>query len=479
MDGTVVQRWRVGCALASILLGSACTDASTSPATGTSATTDVQAKPMTAMQAAVDIAITDLHVGQPIGGYLATAINDAGWIAGVGTSDSRAESAFLWKPGTGLVYLTAPAGYPTSQAWGINNVGDVVGQSRFDPNSSNAHATLWRGGSAIDLGVLGPNGDFSRYSRANDINDAGVIVGDAEPSVGTSTRLGFRWTPLTGMVALPVPANTRISEARAINSAGQIVGVIQGSGPTDLERAVLWNGSAIVELGLLPGASASVANDINAHGVVVGRMSFPSAPDHGFVWTQGAGLKDLGVLPGSLPAGIRSEALGINDNGDIVGASAVTSTYEPAVLWRNGESFALPSLTTGREVGVARAINNAGQIVGRVDVITVGTTRTHAVLWTISSNRAPTANPGGPYQGRKKKEAIAFDGRQSSDPDGDPLTFVWDFGDDSPTATGATTSHVYDKMGHYTVKLTVSDGRGGTSTAMTTVDILPPGKLDP
>ena len=89
MDGPVVQRWRVGCALASLLLGSACTDASTSPATGTSATTDVQAKPMTAVQPALDIAITDLDVGQPVGGYLATAINDAGWVAGASIGRER------------------------------------------------------------------------------------------------------------------------------------------------------------------------------------------------------------------------------------------------------------------------------------------------------------------------------------------------------------------------------------------------------
>ena len=472
MDRTVVQKWRVVCALASMLLGSACSDASTSPATGTT-------KPMTAVQAALDIAITDLDVGQPVGGYLANAINDAGWIVGVGTSASRAESAFLWKLGAGLVFLNPPAGYPTSQAWAINAAGDIVGQSRFDPQSSTAHATIWRGGIATDLGVLGPNGQFSRYSRANDINDAGVIVGDAEPSTGTSTRLGYRWTAATGMVALPVPANTRVSEAKAINNAGQIVGYIQGQdapGAAGLERAVLWNGSTIVDLGLLPGAVASVANDINNDGVVVGTAMLSNGAPRAFIWTPTGGLKDLGTLPGDLLGGPQSEAFGINDNGDIVGSSRATSTFAPAVLWRNGQIIALPALTTGREGGVARAINNLGQIVGRVEVIPSG--GTHAVLWTIAANRTPTANPGGPHEGRKKKEAILFDGRASSDPDGDPLTFVWDFGDGSPTATGATPSHVYDQMGHYTVKLTVSDGRGGTSTAMTTVDILPPGKLD-
>ena len=72
-----------------------------------------------------------------------------------------------------------------------------------------------------------------------------------------------------------------------------------------------------------------------------------------------------------------------------------------------------------------------------------------------NANRAPTANAGGPYTSNVGG-AISFNGTGSSDPDGDALTYAWDFGDGS-TGTGATPSHAYAATGVYTVSLRVTD----------------------
>jgi PKD repeat protein len=73
-----------------------------------------------------------------------------------------------------------------------------------------------------------------------------------------------------------------------------------------------------------------------------------------------------------------------------------------------------------------------------------------------AQNQAPTADAGGPYTGTLSAP-VNFDGSGSSDPDGDPLTYDWDFGD-GQTGTGVTTQHTYAAEGTYTVTLTVSDG---------------------
>ncbi len=52
---------------------------------------------------------------------------------------------------------------------------------------------------------------------------------------------------------------------------------------------------------------------------------------------------------------------------------------------------------------------------------------------------------------------VSFDAAGSSDPDGDALSYSWDFGDGN-TATGVTANNTYDAVGTYTVSVTVSDG---------------------
>jgi len=84
-------------------------------------------------------------------------------------------------------------------------------------------------------------------------------------------------------------------------------------------------------------------------------------------------------------------------------------------------------------------------------------------------NKNPTSDAGGPYSGIVG-EPIKFDATKSSDPNGDKLTYEWDFGDGS-TGTGPTPTHIYDEPGKYTGKLTVTDENGYSDVDTITVEI--------
>src|SRR5204863_415102 len=93
---------------------------------------------------------------------------------------------------------------------------------------------------------------------------------------------------------------------------------------------------------------------------------------------------------------------------------------------------------------------------------------------TVIIRGKPVANAG-PDATINEGAAYSFDGSASSDPDGDPLTYSWDFGDGS-AGSGAKPTHAYRDNGHYTATLTVSDGSEGQSSdtaALTVLNVAP------
>ena len=85
----------------------------------------------------------------------------------------------------------------------------------------------------------------------------------------------------------------------------------------------------------------------------------------------------------------------------------------------------------------------------------------------VRSNQAPVVSASGNPTSGSTPLQVSFSSAGSSDPEGQPLTYSWSFGDGT-TSTAANPSHTYPTAGTYQARLTVSDGvNESTSTPIT------------
>ncbi|HZJ01066.1 MAG TPA: DNA/RNA non-specific endonuclease [Gemmatimonadaceae bacterium] len=88
-----------------------------------------------------------------------------------------------------------------------------------------------------------------------------------------------------------------------------------------------------------------------------------------------------------------------------------------------------------------------------------------------SSTVPPVAAVDGPYSGYLPGESISMSGAASSDADGQPLDYAWNFGDGA-TGTGSSVTHAYAAAGTYTVQLIVTDPLTLSDTVTTTATVM-------
>ena len=80
---------------------------------------------------------------------------------------------------------------------------------------------------------------------------------------------------------------------------------------------------------------------------------------------------------------------------------------------------------------------------------------------TVTADAQPTGNT-------RVGVPVAFTAT-GTDPDGDPLTYSWNFGDATAVSTEQNPTHAFATAATFSVVVTVSDGKGGTGTATLSV----------
>ncbi|MGE3340220.1 MAG: hypothetical protein AB7N54_20675 [Alphaproteobacteria bacterium] len=289
----------------------------------------------------------------------ATAVNEDGQVVGWSLRANGSHSAFIWTKADGMQDLCAAS--QTCSATGINSEGQVTGILSLGGFTD--HGFFWSPSTGVvDVGTLG-----GQSSQMFAISKEGRVTGWAHDAQGM--RRVASWTLKGGMIDHGAFGG---SWSQGNHIKGDVIAGLSAT-PANLWRPVVAFGTgAIQDLGTLGGDSAW-ASVANSSGQVAGTSWRKYNVDrHAFRW-EGGVMTDLGSLGG------HSDALAINEDGDVAGISVVDTGDERGFFWSSATGM-LNLGTLGGNRSQAWSINNKRVIVGRARRANGAE---HAALWVV------------------------------------------------------------------------------------------------
>ena len=248
---------------------------------------------------------------------LSNIANDNGIVVGTGatTSFGAGRLPVIWQNGV-VSQLPFPAGEPLGDANSVN--ASIVATGSVDAGS-NQRGVIYSGGSATIITQTTANGSF--FLTAFGINDSGRIVGQGIDPGNAARNVGIVYDIGQNM-AFEVGALPGMNGALAfaVSNTGFVVGssmLNQGSG-----LPFIWSDNGgMVAIPLASGTSEGSARAVNSAGWVVGDDSSAFSIPFLYDGTTTYRLADL-IPPNSgwdLSMNTSSSALGISEDGVIVG----------------------------------------------------------------------------------------------------------------------------------------------------------------
>lgn len=242
-----------------------------------------------------------------------------------------------------------------TEPFAINNAGQITGYS------VSGSETVYRWDEANGMQALWSSSSLP-YSTGAAINDGGVVAGAVGQNFATNTPVTWSSSnALTVLAPLSGAATNSFRQALGINNAGTTVGLAANT--AGVNKIARWaaNGS-VTEISGFAANRNSVARDINNNDQIVGNSILSTMfVQHGFIYSNGV-LTDLASPFG----GSRSDAMAINDSGQVVGWGHDVDNNQLGFVWQNGAYTPIGTFAGFDDSSLPAGINASGQVVGRV-----------------------------------------------------------------------------------------------------------------
>ena len=298
--------------------------------------------------------------------------------------------------------------------------------------------------------------------RALDYNSVGVSAADLGSATGTSLYPGGEYLGRDAVaVATTKPAMTSTLAIAATGVAGLV-------GDYTVTRRITWSNPAGTD-------SPRSFKRLDVHIGWQRASGAQSEVKYTSIYYPG----NLGTVPPATPptasftaspsVGLLGQSFTFDGSASTAGSAALTLT---SYAWDFGDG------TTGTGQTVSHAFS--GSVGARVVTLVVTQSSAPPLSSPPASQQvllgAPAAispaTPNGPTAAFSADPVSGFaplnvglNASGSSDPDGDPLTYSWNWGDGTPDGSGVAPSHTYATEGTRTITLTVRDPAGQSSTA--------------
>src|SRR6201987_4335618 len=262
----------------------------------------------------------------------ALGLNDNGNVVGYNVQGDTYQ-AFLCSQSSGSSIDVGSLGGRMNAACAINGSDQGAGYSQ-DANGNLGAFIYTKDGGIKAVGSL----DGGVSSEAFGINNSGQAVGDSQNATDDHRPVLFDNSGVKDLNVSVAQNSNAFRTAYAINDAGQV------AGRTDADQGAIHafllasaNGD-VKDIGTLGGTN-SEAFAINKSGEVVGDAETSNGTPHAFIYRKGS-TRDLGPLAVFDTA---SFARSINDQGEVVGDSE-SADQKRAVVYSNGQMSELDKL---------------------------------------------------------------------------------------------------------------------------------------